>query len=109
MLNNYALSRMLARDPDGARALMARAARRRAAATDPKIARNIALVNKLAPPALKTAADAAPAEHAPVSAPLPVSSESLPDAQNSSASAPANSQVVMQPVPSDPKGWASAK
>jgi Flp pilus assembly protein TadD len=102
ILNNYALSRMLAKDPDGARALMERA-EKAGGGSDPKIARNIELVNKLAPPALKTAADAAPAEHAPVSAPLPVSSENLPDAQNSSASAPANSQVVMQPVPSDPK------
>ena len=105
-LNNYALSRMLANDPAMARELIARA-QAAGGASDPKIARNIALVNNLAPPAPKAAADAAPAEHAPVSAPLPVSSQSLPPAQNSSASAPANSQVVMQPVPSDPQAGPS--
>jgi len=94
VLNNYALSRMLAKDPDGARALMARA-EKAGGATDPKIARNIELVEKLAPPALKTAADTPPAEHAPAAI-TPVSSQNLPV-----PSAP-KSQVVMQPVPSDP-------
>lgn len=104
ILNNYALSRMLAKDPDGARALMERA-QKAGGASDPKIARNIDLVNKLAPPALKTAADTPPAEHAPVSAPMPVTSQSLPapDAQNAAAPAAAKTQVVMQPVPLDPK------
>ena len=48
VLNNYALSRMLANDPDGARILIGRAEIAGGAA-DPKIARNIALVNQLAP------------------------------------------------------------
>src|SRR6185312_17302090 len=96
ILNNYALSRMLAKDPDGARALMARA-EKAGGASDPKIARNIELVEKLAPPALKTAADTSPVEHAPVAAAMPVSSQTLPE-----PSAPAKSQVVMQPVPTDP-------
>jgi hypothetical protein len=48
VLNNYALSRMLAGDTDGARILMARA-QAAGGATDAKIAANIALVNKLAP------------------------------------------------------------
>ena len=48
VLNNYALSRMLANDPDAARQLIARA-QIAGGATDPKIARNIALVNQLAP------------------------------------------------------------
>ena len=101
ILNNYALSRMLANDPEGARALMARA-EKAGGASDPKIARNIELVNKVAPPALKTAADTAPAQHAPASMPTPVSSESLPAPSNQNASASAKGEVVMQPVPSDP-------
>ena len=48
ILNNYALSRMLANDPDTARQLIARA-QTAGGASDPKIARNIELVNKLAP------------------------------------------------------------
>ncbi|HXS05481.1 MAG TPA: tetratricopeptide repeat protein [Rhizomicrobium sp.] len=101
ILNNYALSRMLANDPGGARALMARA-EKAGGASDPKIARNIELVNKVAPPALKTAADTAPAEHAPAALPKPVSSESLPAPSSQNASVSAKSEVVMQPVPSDP-------
>jgi Flp pilus assembly protein TadD len=101
ILNNYALSRMLANDPDGARALMARA-EKAGGASDPKIARNIELVNKIAPPALKTAADTAPAEHAPATLSTPVSSESLPALSGQNPSASAKNDVVMQPVPSDP-------
>ncbi|HKD46593.1 MAG TPA: tetratricopeptide repeat protein [Rhizomicrobium sp.] len=48
VLNNYALSRMLANDPVMARQLMASAASA-GGASDPKIARNIALVNSLEP------------------------------------------------------------
>jgi tetratricopeptide (TPR) repeat protein len=96
ILNNYALSRMLAKDPDGARALMQRA-EKAGGASDPKIARNIELVEKLTPPALKTAADTTPVEHASVATTTPVSSENL-----AAPSAPAKSQVVMQPVPVDP-------
>ena len=98
ILNNYALSRMLAKDPDGARALMERA-EKAGGASDPKLARNIELVNKLAPPALKTAADTA--DHA-ASTPLPVSSQELsaPAAQNAANAGKA--QIVMQPVPKDP-------
>jgi len=102
ILNNYALSRMLAKDPDGARALMERA-EKAGGASDPKIARNIELVSKLAPPSLKTAADTAPAEHAPVAAPMPVSSQTLPAPSAQNANASAKPQVMMQPVPSDPK------
>lgn len=101
ILNNYALSRMLAKDPDGARALMARA-EKAGGASDPKIARNIDMVDKLAPPALKTAADAAPADHAPVNMSSPVSSESLPPPSAQNAPAAAKTEVVMQPVPVDP-------
>ena len=48
VLNNYALSRMLANDPEGARILIARA-EAAGGASDPKIAANIAMLNKLAP------------------------------------------------------------
>ena len=48
VLNNYALSRMMANDPDTARQLIARA-QAAGGASDPKIARNIEMVNKLAP------------------------------------------------------------
>jgi len=101
ILNNYALSRMLANDPEGARALMARVEKAGGAA-DPKIARNIELVNKVAPPSLKTAADTATADHTPASMSTPVSSESLAPLSNQNALAPAKSDVVMQSVPSDP-------
>jgi len=48
VLNNYALSRMLAKDPEGAKKLMARA-EIAGGASDAKIARNIAMVRNLAP------------------------------------------------------------
>jgi Flp pilus assembly protein TadD len=47
VLNNYALSRMMAKDPDGARRLIALA--RGANATDEKIARNVEMINRMAP------------------------------------------------------------
>jgi len=96
VLNNYALSRMLAGDTDGARILMARA-QAAGGATDSKIAANIALVNKLAPTkaeaiaaAPKPVAPAAFAQNAPppsqpmpqqIPAPRPVASADLPAAQ----------------------------
>jgi hypothetical protein len=101
ILNNYALSRMLAKDPDMARQLMAKA-QSAGGASDPKIARNIELVNSLAPPALKTAADAPPA-HGSVGAPAPVSSQPLPAPSAANPPQHANTQVVMQPVPPDAK------
>ena len=103
ILNNYALSRMMANDPQGARELMARA-ENAGGASDPKIARNIELVNKLAtesPPLKGTTADATP-ETGPVSKPVPVSSEALPAPSAQNAPHP-SSDVVMQPVPVDPK------
>ena len=72
VLNNYALSRMLANDPDTARQLIARA-QTAGGASDPKIARNIELVNKLAPaaqPAPNRKPASAAAAPTPVSAPM---------------------------------------
>lgn len=100
VLNNYALSRMMANDPDMARRLIAQA-QSAGGASDPKIARNIELVNKLAPPALKTATDTGP-DQTPVATPVPVTSEPLPAPSTQNASQHADTQVVMQPVPSDP-------
>jgi len=48
VLNNYALSRMLAKDPDGAKRLIA-IAESAGGGTDPKIAHNIAMIKGLAP------------------------------------------------------------
>jgi Flp pilus assembly protein TadD len=101
ILNNYALSRMLAKDPDMARQLMAKA-QSAGGASDPKIARNIDLVNSLAPPALKTAADTAP-DHGPIITPAPVSTQTLPAPSAANVPQHANTQVVMQPVPPDAK------
>jgi Flp pilus assembly protein TadD len=79
VLNNYALSRMLAKDPEMARKLAARAESAGGTADD-KIARNIAMIRSLAPetPAAQTqtVAARAPETH--------------------------GNRVVMQPVPVDP-------
>lgn len=124
VLNNYALSRMLAGDAGGAKILMARA-QAAGGASDAKIAANIALVNKLAP--VKTDAIAAAPKPAPAAqaqnqtpqaapAPKPVATAALPPApQNVARNAPAfvppplppqpmpqPSGVVMQAVPIDP-------
>jgi Flp pilus assembly protein TadD len=107
VLNNYALSRMMANDPATARQLIARA-QSAGGASDPKIARNIALVDKLAPEAVaqqKAAAASAPVA-APVSAPATVVSQPLPPAAQNASVKPAQQhsapQVVMQTVPVDP-------
>jgi len=73
VLSNYALSRMLANDPEGARQLVARA-ELAGGASDAKIARNIAMIRETAPaaadsavttPAPRTAVAAAPLRAAP--------------------------------------------
>jgi len=117
ILNNYALSRMLASDPAMARQLMASAASA-GGVSDPKIARNIAMVNSLAtqpapvptpvaqaPQAPSTQAPAkasapAIASRAPTAAPTPIiAPAALPAVP---AVAPSHPQVVMQPLPADP-------
>lgn len=102
ILNNYALSRMLANDPDTARQLIARA-EAAGGSSDAKIARNIELVNKLVPasqpaPAQNVAAAEPPA---PVNTPVAVNSAPLPPAEPAKQDAPAP-KVVMQAVPADP-------
>jgi Flp pilus assembly protein TadD len=85
VLNNYALSRMQAGDLVGAHQLLAQASA--AASTDPKIARNAALLASLSPAA------AAPAKPAPVVA----TRTPAPHATVASGA------VVMQQVPVDTK------
>jgi Flp pilus assembly protein TadD len=108
ILNNYALSRMLASDPAMARQLMTSAASA-GGASDPKIARNIAMVNSLA---LQPApAPVAQAPQAPAKTPAPAVASRAPTAAPTPIIGPtalpavpvvAPSQVVMEPVPVDP-------
>ena len=77
VLNNYALSRMLAKDPDGARALIARAQTAAGPSPNAKIARNVALIDSMAPQKAAAAEKpvavaAAPKAAAPAPAPAPV-------------------------------------
>jgi Flp pilus assembly protein TadD len=67
VLSNYALSRMLANDPEGAQKLVARA-EIAGGASDSKIARNIAMIRELAPQAASDA-DYAVTKAAPSPAP----------------------------------------
>jgi Flp pilus assembly protein TadD len=103
ILNNYALSRMLANDPDTARQLIARA-EAAGGSSDAKIARNIELVNRLAPtaqpaPAPASAPDKVAAEPpVTVSTPVAVNSAPLPPTAADKKEAP---KVVMQAVPAD--------
>ena len=112
VLNNYALSRMLANDPVQARQLIARA-QIAGGGADPKIARNIALVNQLAsapdaPAMVQRAAPTELAASAPLGAPTAIAARSLPPAvqtmpvQQAQNTSPAAQQVVMQRVPVDP-------
>lgn len=111
IFNNYALSRMLAGDPTMAHQLIASAARA-GGASDPKIARNIALVNALASEPAPTPVAQAPAAAAPkaeVAAQIPsaapksiIAPAALPAVPTPSHVQATNSQVVMQPVPVDP-------
>lgn len=105
VLNNYALSRMLANDPDTARQLIARAEAAGGSA-DAKIARNIELVNQLAPavqpaPAPTPVQDKVAAEPpVTVSAPVAVNSAPLPPAAADKKETPAP-KTVMQTAPAD--------
>ena len=103
VLNNYALSRMLAKDPDGAKRLMARA-ESAGGGTDPKIAHNIAMLKGLTPvEAIASAAPAQPMAHVPPS-PAPrtaVVSRPMPQAASGprAASGPQVATAVPQARP----------
>jgi Flp pilus assembly protein TadD len=117
VLSNYALSRLLAKDPEGARKLAARA-QSAGGAGDPMIARNIAMVKDVAPqdeqaiaantpaPVAQTAARVAPPSAAP--RPLmaaPVASVAMNNMAVIDAPPQArlpDNRVVMQAVPIDP-------
>jgi Flp pilus assembly protein TadD len=94
VLNNYALSRMLAKDPEGARALIAKA---QAAGTpgDEKIARNVALINEIAPQEAAAAPKPAQVASAPTKPVAPP-----PAAATKPAAAPqAAARLVLPPIP----------
>jgi Flp pilus assembly protein TadD len=102
VLSNYALSRMLAKDPEMARKLAARA-ESAGGSGDDKIARNIAMIRTLAP-------------EQPVAPPVTVASQLGPvSVTQSPAKAPAHAaeahdnRVVMQRVPVDPLAGPVAK
>jgi Flp pilus assembly protein TadD len=102
VLSNYALSRMLAKDPEMARRLAARA-ESAGGSGDDKIARNIAMIRTLAP-------------EQPVAPPVTVASQLGPvSVTQSPAKAPAHAaeahdnRVVMQRVPVDPLAGPVAK
>jgi Flp pilus assembly protein TadD len=127
VLNNYALSRMLAKDPAMARKLADRAETANTSAKDEKIERNIALIRSMAPENHESVAVNTPAPGTivpPVSAPVvhpAVATAALPPVKpaelvsstpKSVVAQPANKPsqplsqapraVVMQPMPVDP-------
>ena len=101
VLSNFALSRMLAKDPDMARKLVARAESANVAGDD-KIARNIAMIRSLAPeaPVPPPVAMAAPAQSP---------AATLPAKLTVQAPATHDNRVVMQRVPVDPLAGPVAK
>ena len=123
ILNNFAMSRMLAGDTVAARSLLMQA--QASGSTDPKIASNLALLNKMAPltPAAppSRALAAAPPAHPLTATPRAVASNSIPPIVTSAATLPVapahgvlvahgaplpithgSTQIVMQEVPIDP-------
>jgi Flp pilus assembly protein TadD len=106
VLNNYAMSRMLAGDLPAARQLMAQAAS--AGSADPKIDRNQEMIEKLAAKQLQSAPVAMPdASPKPVTqhmavAPKLLASAPRPLASSVASPKPADGRVVMQDVPFDP-------
>jgi Flp pilus assembly protein TadD len=98
VLNNYAMSRVLAGDLTQARQLIAQAS----GSTDPKIARNAALIAGLTPPATV-------AKNAPVDNPEPIAQHTpTPLVAISGLNAPAQT-VAAQPTPTEPKAGPAAK
>jgi Flp pilus assembly protein TadD len=105
VLNNYALSRMLAKDPEGARVLIARAQTAGGGADTDKIARNLAMINDMAPEGAKPEAVAAAPAPAPKvaeskpppkvasAAPTPVKNDSFKPAEPGKVAAPAENSA----------------
>jgi Flp pilus assembly protein TadD len=113
VLNNYALSRMLANDPDGARLLIAKS-QAAGGANDSKIAANITMLNKLfpAPPApanVGMAVATKPASTPKLAQPAFTSnSTGLPGPSLSSQSAPAPRPAAPQVAQGAPRVIAPA-
>jgi Flp pilus assembly protein TadD len=106
VLSNYALSRMLAKDPETARKLAARA-ESAGGNGDAMIGRNIAMIRSIAPEApVQQVAHAAPSAPTPVASVAPHVSAPVAVASNVAPQAPSVSQgenrIVMQKVPVDP-------
>jgi Flp pilus assembly protein TadD len=112
VLNNYALSRMLAKDPEMARNLAARA-ESAGGKSDSMIGRNIAMIRSLVPETVSAPAQQAHVAHATVPAPAPVASSAAPhvpapvaiNVQPQIVASPvrqSENRVVMQKVPVDP-------
>ena len=92
VINNYALSRMQANDPSGARQLMAQLSP--AETADPKIAQTVALIASVTPAQ-------APVVAQPVKTTAMASNKAVPVAVHALPNLGPN--VVMQSVPKDPK------
>jgi len=90
VLNNYALSRLLAKDTEMARSLAGRAESANASAQDDKITRNIAMIRSMEPVAGTDVA---------ANKPAPVASKPAPMVQNF---APAPQQPLPHAVPQPP-------
>jgi Flp pilus assembly protein TadD len=105
VLSNYAFSRMLAKDPAGARKLADRAEVANAVAPDDKITRNIAMVRSMAPQtdnfAVNTPAPSPVASSAPMAAPhVAVAAAPLPaPVQHAQAAPIQTTPQVARPVP----------
>lgn len=106
VLNNYAMSRMLAGDTPAARSLLMQA--QATGSTDPKIAQNLALLNAMSPtpmaalPAPAPAMAAAPRTPVASNAVAPLASAHGVPQPITQSGTHGNTQVVMQAVPVDP-------
>lgn len=106
VLNNYALSRLLAKDTDMARTLAGRAEAANATDKDDKIARNIAMIRSMAPATAPSVAvnKPSPAPTAPMAQQIlarPLAPQKVTQAPLPAPSA-LEGRVVMQRVPVDP-------
>jgi Flp pilus assembly protein TadD len=90
LLNNYALSRMLAKDPEMARKLAGRA-EIAGGTSDPKIARNIAMIRAMAP----EAPDASLAVKTPAPSPAPQTTMAV---QQTAPLTPVTASALPQPL-----------
>lgn len=111
VLNNFAMSRMLAGDPASARTLLMQA--QASGSADPRIASNLALLDRNSPVKPAAVAPAKPATAVAVTAPSkPATRTAMAPVVVGGAPKPlmhGNRQVVMQDVPFDPLAGPVAK